>query len=204
MEQGSQEWHMARLGKLTGSRCHDAVAKTKSGYSMSRKRYMDELMEQRLTGVPSENFVSKDMQWGTETEPHARARYEFEYMVDVVEVGSIPHPTIDNASASPDGLVGEKGLIEIKCPRTTTMINTVLSNAIPENYVTQMNWQLACTQRDWCDFVMFDPRLPVENQIWIVRHVPEPGVIEELEGEVRMFLEQLDERMSEFLASMTK
>ena len=180
MKQGSPEWHMARLGNVTGSRCHDVVARTKSGYSMSRQRYMDELAEERLTGVPSEKFVSKDMLWGIQTEPHARARYEFEYMVDVEEVGSIPHPTIQNASASPDGLVGDKGLIEIKCPRTTTMINTVLSNAIPDNYVTQMNWQLACTQRDWCDFVMFDPRLPVENQIWIVRHVPEPGVIEEL------------------------
>ena len=202
MQQGSEEWFLARLGKLTGSRCHDAVAKTKSGYSTSRKRYMDELIEQRLTGVIPDNFVSRDMIWGIETEPHARARYEWEKMVDVVEVGSIPHPTIANASASPDGLVGDDGLVEIKCPRTTTMINTVISNAIPANYVTQMNWQLACTQRKWCDFVMFDPRLPVDNQIWIVRHVPEPGVIEELEGEVEKFLIELDERINDFLSVM--
>ena len=204
MQQGSEEWFLARLGKLTGSRCHDAIAKTKSGYSTSRKRYMDELIEQRLTGVIPDNFVTRDMMWGIETEPHARARYEWEKMVDVVEVGSIPHPTIANASASPDGLVGDDGLVEIKCPRTTTMINTVISNAIPANYVTQMNWQLSCTARKWCDFVMFDPRLPVDNQIWIVRHVPEPGVIEELEGEVSTFLSELEERISEFLSSTTK
>ncbi len=204
MQQGSLEWHMARLGKLTGSRCHDAIAKTKNGYSMSRKRLKEQLIEERLTNTPSENVVTKDMQWGITQEPIARARFEFEYNVDVEEVGSIPHPTIENASASPDGLVGDDALIEIKCPRTTTMINTVLSGVIPEKYITQMNWQLSCTSRKKCYFVMYDPRPPVEYQMWVLLYVPEPGVIEWIENEVRIFLTELEDDYAEFLASMTR
>ena len=169
MKQGTPEWFDSRVGCCTASRCYDARAKTKSGWSASRERYMDELITERLIGRAQDHFISADMMWGIEQEPLARAAYEFENNVTVEEVGSIPHPVIEWSSASPDGLIGDEGLIEIKCPKTTTMVSTVLSGQIPKNYVTQMTWQLACTQRKWCDFVMFDPRLPPANQIWIQR-----------------------------------
>ena len=105
---------------------------------------------------------------------------------------------IEWSSASPDGLIGDEGLIEIKCPKTTTMVSTVLSGQIPKNYVTQMTWQLACTQRKWCDFVMFDPRLPPANQIWIQRYEPEEDVITQLEEDVKLFLLDLQVRLKTF------
>ena len=198
MIQGTEEWHESRLGNLTASRCHEAIAKTKSGYSASRQRLMDELINERLTGERKTVSPSPAMQWGIETEPFARQRYEIIKNCDVYEVGSIMHPIIAESSASPDGLVGNDGLIEIKCPNTTTMVNTVLSGKIPENYQTQMAWQLACTERQWCDFVMYDPRLPEHRQIWIMRYQPTREHIESLEFEVIEFLQQTRERISSF------
>lgn len=198
MKQGTPEWFDARVGCCTASRCHDAISKTKSGWSASRERYMDELITERLVGRAQDHFISADMMWGIEQEPLARAAYEFVKNVTVEEVGSIPHPTIEWSSASPDGVVGEDGLVEIKCPKTTTMVSTVLSGQIPKNYVTQMTWQLACTQRKWCDFVMFDPRLPPANQIWIERYEPEAEIIAQLEEDVRLFLLDVEVRMKTF------
>ena len=198
MKQGTPEWFDARVGCCTASRCHDAISKTKSGWSASRERYMDELITERLVGRAQDHFISADMMWGIEQEPLARVAYEFENNVTVDEVGSIPHPTIEWSSASPDGLVGEDGLVEIKCPKTTTMVSTVLSGQIPKNYVTQMTWQLACTQRKWCDFVMFDPRLPPANQIWIERYEPEAEIITQLEDDVRLFLLDVEARLKTF------
>ncbi len=198
MKQGTPEWFDSRVGCCTASRCYDAIAKTKSGWSASRERYMDELITERLIGRAQDHFISADMMWGIEQEPLARAAYEFENNVTVEEVGSIPHPVIEWSSASPDGLIGDEGLIEIKCPKTTTMVSTVLSGQIPKNYVTQMTWQLACTQRKWCDFVMFDPRLPPANQIWIQRYEPEEDVITQLEEDVKLFLLDLQVRLKTF------
>ena len=198
MIQGSPEWHLFRLGNLTASRCHDAIAETKSGYSASRQRLMDELINERLTGEHKEIAVSPAMQWGIDTEPFARLRYEIVKKCVVQEVGTIAHPRISESSASPDGLIGEKGLIEIKCPNTTTMVNTVLRGTIPENYKTQMAWQLACTERDWCDFVMYDPRLPENQQMWIMRFEPTKQYIADLEKKVSVFLEELRERVLNF------
>tara|TARA_R100000654_G_scaffold58857_1_gene85554 strand:- start:426 stop:1040 length:615 start_codon:yes stop_codon:yes gene_type:complete len=198
MKQGTPEWFDSRVGCCTASRCYDAIAKTKSGWSASRERYMDELITERLIGRAQDHFISADMMWGIEQEPLARAAYEFENNVTVQEVGSIPHPVIEWSSASPDGLVGDDGLIEIKCPKTTTMVSTVLSGQIPKNYVTQMTWQLACTQRKWCDFVMFDPRLPPANQIWIQRYEPEEDVITQIEEDVKLFLLDLQVRLKTF------
>ena len=200
--QHSPEWFAARLGKVTASRVAELIAKTRTGYSTSRKRYAIELSTERLTGVGIDVFVTRDMQWGTDKEPQARDRYCDVTGATVKEVGMIMHPTIDNGGASPDGLVGRVGLIEIKCPKTTTMIETVLSGQIPEKYQAQMNWQLACTKRKWCDFVMFDPRLPEASQIWIKRHERDDAVIAELESEVATFLDEVEALTSEFLEAV--
>lgn len=198
-EQHSEQWFADRLGKATASRAFDVISRTKSGYSAKRHSYAVELATERLTGQRVEIYETKDMRWGTQTEPAARDRYCEITGSTVVEVGMVKHPEIPNSGASPDGLVGEIGLIEIKCPRSSTMFDTVLTGKIPERYQAQMNWQIACTGRKWCDFVMFDPRLPAASQIWIVRHERDAEVIEQLEEEVAQFLEYVEDLTTRFL-----
>lgn len=193
MEQRSEEWFAARLGKLTASRVADALATTAKGWGAGRKNYAAELLCERLTGAQQERFTNAAMAWGTETEPQARAAYEFMRDVTVEEVGFVPHPSIPMSGASPDGLVGDDGLIEIKCPNTATHIETLLSGKIEQKYLLQMRWQMACTGRLWCDFVSFDPRLPVELQMWVSRvERPADDVMEDFERQIREFLAELD------------
>lgn len=192
MEQRTDEWFSARLGKVTASRIADVIATTKSGYSASRANYMAELVCERLTGVQGGSFQSSAMVWGTEQEPNARAAYEAKTGELVVETGFVPHPTIAESGASPDGLIGLDGLIEIKCPNTATHIETLLRGDIPNKYMLQMQWQMACTEREWCDFVSYDPRMPENMQLWIKRvQIDRPWLLT-IEREVRKFLEELD------------
>jgi putative phage-type endonuclease len=191
--QGSSEWFAVRLGKVTASRVADVVATVKSGgYGASRSSYMAELIAERLIGQPAEKFTNGAMTWGTEKEPEARNLYEFRTGNEVQEIGFVPHPTIADSGCSPDGLVGEDGLVEIKAPNTSTHIETLLSGKIPEKYVKQMLWQMACTGRQWCDFASFDPRLPVEMRLFVSRVHRDQGAIDILEKEVRLFLADLD------------
>lgn len=196
MEQRSSEWHQARLGKLTASRIADAVAKTKSGWGASRANLMADLVCERLTGVPAERYVNGAMQYGIDTEPEARSAYEFELGVTVQEVGFIDHPSVSMAGASPDGLVGGEGLVEIKCPQSAAHIETLLSKTVPDKYVKQMQWQMACTGRKWCDYATYDARMPQELQLWILRVVRDDKMIAELEKEARAFLAELDEKVA--------
>lgn len=196
MEQRSSEWHQARLGKLTASRIADATAKTKTGWGASRANLMAELVVERLTGQPAERFVNGAMQHGIDTEPEARAAYEFELGVTVTEVGFLDHPSIDMAGASPDGLVSDEGLVEIKCPQSAQHIETLLTKSVPDKYIKQMQWQMACTGRKWCDFVTYDPKMPQELQLWVFRVMRSDKIIEELEKEARAFLAQLDEQVA--------
>lgn len=195
MEQRTDEWYAARLGKVTASRVADIIAKTKSGYSTSRANYMAELVCERLTGKQGEFYQNAAMAWGTNTEPMARAAYEAVEGALVVEVGFVSHPTIQMAGASPDGLIEEDGLVEIKCPITATHIDTLLTQTVPGKYMTQMMWQMACTGRQWCDFVSFDPRMPEHMQLFIKRVPRDNNMIIELEREVERFLADLDDKI---------
>ena len=195
MEQRTDEWFAARLGKVTASRVADIVAKTKSGYSTSRANYMAELVCERLTGKQGDSFSNAAMVWGTNTEPMARAAYEALEGVLVEEVGFVSHPTIAMSGASPDGFVGEDGLVEIKCPNTATHIETLLDKEVPSKYVKQMQWQMACTDRKWCDFVSYDPRMPEEMQLFTVRVDRDDETIIELEREVEKFLSELEDKI---------
>jgi len=190
--QGTPEWHAIRCGKVTASRAADVVAKTKSGWGASRVNYMAELIAERLTGEPSPSFTNAAMQWGTETEPLARAAYEFRADCEVAQEGFIHHPEIRMAGASPDGLIGTDGLVEIKCPNTATHIDTLLGQKVPEKYVTQMQFQMACAGRDWCDFVSFDPRLPEEMRLFVSRVARDQEAIDYLEKEIKAFLSEID------------
>ena len=196
MEQGTEEWFSARLGKVTASRVADVIAKTKSGYSASRDNYMAQLICERLTGQKGESFTNAAMQWGTETEPLARSAYEAHADLMVEEVGFVPHPKITMAGASPDGLVGSLGMLEIKAPQTNTHIETLLSQSVPTKYITQMQWQMRCCERQWCDFVSFDPRLPQDLQLFVKRVEFDAPYVAMLEEEVNLFLKELDMKVT--------
>jgi len=195
MEQGTVEWFAARCGKVTASRVADIIAKTKTGFSASRENYLAQIVCERMTGKPAESFSNSAMQWGTDTEPFARAAYEAKVDVLVSEVGFITHPLIKDAGASPDGLVGDFGLVEIKCPNTSTHIQTLLDQKVPEKYNTQMQWQMASTMRQWCDFVSFDPRMAEGLQIFIKKVEFDPIYIAQLEKEVINFLMDVEDKI---------
>jgi len=195
MEQRTDEWFTARLGKVTASRVADVVAKTKNGYSASRDNYMADLIVERLTGQKASSFSNAAMEWGTEQEPNARAAYSARTGELVEEVGFIDHPVIPMSGASPDGLVNE-GCVEFKAPNTATHLEYLLAGKPVEKYATQMQWQMACTKRPWCDFVSYDPRLPEHLQLLIVRVPRDEKRIAELETEVRKFLAELDDKVT--------
>ena len=190
--QGSPEWFALRCGKVTASRVADVIATTKSGPSASRQNYLAQLVAEILTGTTAESYTNAAMQHGVDTEPHARAAYEFYNDVSVVEVGFVVHPSITQSGASPDGLVGDEGLVEIKCPNTSTHIATLLDQKVPAKYITQMMWQMACTETAWCDFVSFDPRLPEDLQLFVRRVGRDNERISELENAVVKFLIDVD------------
>ena len=190
-----EEWLQSRLGKVTASRVADVIAKTRSGYAASRDNYMAQLIVERLTGKPTESFSNAAMEWGTQTEPEARAAYSARTGELVEEVGFIDHPTIEGAGASPDGVVGE-GLVEIKCPQTNTMLEWILTRTIPARYLAQMQFQMAVTGAKWCDFAAYDPRLPEHLQLLIIRVERDDTRIAEIEAEISMFLGELDDKVN--------
>lgn len=189
--QGTPEWLAERCGKVTASRVADVIAKTKTGYSASRANYLAQLVAERLTGQVAESSTNGAMEWGTAQEPFARAAYELRSEVMVDQVGFIDHPRIAMSGASPDGLIGTDGLVEIKCPNTATHIDYILGKQVPAKYKPQMAWQMACSGRSWCDFVSYDPRMPERHQLFVARFVPEDGYIKELETEVTAFLAEV-------------
>ena len=195
IEQGTDEWFAIRCGKVTASRVADVIATTKSGYSASRANYEAQLICEILTGKPAESFTNAAMQWGTETEPLARAQYELKTGNMVNQIGFVVHPIIEQAGASPDGLIGEDGCIEIKCPNTSTHLDTLLSQKVPSKYITQMTWQMVCTGRKWCDFVSYDPRLPENLQLFIERIELDEDYAKKLQNEVVMFLVEVNEKI---------
>lgn len=194
-EQGSPEWFAARSGKATASRVVDILATIKTGESASRKNYRADLVVERLTGNKTEGFSSPAMQWGVETEPQARAAYEARTGNFVDQIAFVDHPTIPNFGCSPDGLVGDDGLIEIKCPNTSTHIDYIEDDQAPKKYIGQMMAQMACTGRKWCDFVSFDPRLPDGLQLFVVRLYKDDKYILAMEDAVITFLKEVDEKV---------
>ena len=200
VEQGSAEWFTARCGCVTASRVDDATRKLKNGgESATRQSYKLELLAEILTGRVLEHYVSRAMDFGVENEPLARASYELTKGVEVEQIGYVFHPKIKRSGASPDGLVGEDGLIEVKCPNTTTHLAYLLAEQVPSEYRPQMNWQMACTGRQWCDFVSYDPRLPNDLGLFIVRFERDEKVIAEIEREVEKFLAEVNEMAERLL-----
>jgi putative phage-type endonuclease len=193
VQQGTDEWLAARCGKVTASRLHEVVARLKSGgWGASRANYMADIVAERLTGFPVEQYVSVAMARGSELEPEARAAYALITDENVVEVGFIQHPHIAMSGASPDGLVGNDGLVEFKCPNIATHIGTLLGASIDGAYLTQMQWQMACADRRWCDWVSWCPILPVPMRMVCKRVERDDDRIEKLTAAVVEFLREVD------------
>lgn len=193
-KQGTSEWFSARAGKCTGSRVADALCFLKSGKeSAARENYRVQLVGEVLTGIPmSGGFFSPEMQWGVENEALARASYEMGRDVMVDDMGFALHDTIERFGGSPDGLVGEDGIIEIKCPKTATHLQWMLADVVPPEHEPQMASYLAITGRAWCDFISFDPRLPSRHQLFIKRMQRDEQRLREMEAGVVQFLAEVD------------
>lgn len=202
IEQGTDAWFAARCGLITASKISDVMSKGRGNApSATRANYMAQLAAERLTGVTTEGFKNAAMDWGNETEPQARAQYTMQTGNMVNEVGFVPHPTIKKSGASPDGEVDQDGLVEIKCPNTATHIATLRGGSIKSAYRLQMQWQMACTGRKWCDFVSFDPRLPDEISMKITRVDRDDNEILQITSAVSAFEAELSELVAE-LGSM--
>ena len=204
IEQGSPEWFAKRCGKVTASRVADIVARVKTGWGAGRANYRSQLVAERLSGIVAGSYTNDAMKWGTEPEAEARAAYAFFCNQDVATVGFIDHPDIAMSGASPDGLVGEYGLVEIKCPNTATHIETLLGRSVPANYELQMLWQMACAGRQWCDFVSYDPRMPGDMRLFVQRFARDDGRIAELTDEVNVFLREVDATVEQLTALYRK
>lgn len=193
VEQGSDEWKRLRLGHITASNVADVMAKGKGGEATTRYKYKMRLVAERLTNEVPESYSNSAMEWGVQMEPIARMQYEAKADVLVDKTGFWYHPSIDWVGVSPDGLVGDDGLVEIKCPNTTTHIDYLFANKVPAEYYKQVQCQLWVTGRQWCDFVSFDPRLPSRNQLFIIRTNRDEELIKEMESEVVKFLAEVEE-----------
>lgn len=195
--QGTDEWRAARAGKVTASRMCDVLAKIKTGEAAARRDYRAQLVAEILTGQPQDDgYINKEMQWGIDHEPLARAAYELANDCYVDKVGFVLHPTLHRAGCSPDGLVGTDGMVEIKCPKTATHLQYLMDGCAPREHLPQMHWGLACCERKWVDFISFDPRLPERLRLFKVRVMRDDELIKEYEREVWRLLAEVDKQIA--------
>ena len=189
-------WMAKRVGCVTASRFDAIMSRLKNGkYGAGRDTYLGELIAERLTGEKTSIFQSTAMSWGIETEPEAVAAYEAHSFVSVEPADFVPHPRIEWSGASPDGYVGDDGLVETKCPNTNTHIERLLGAPVPKKYFLQVQWQMACTDRKWCDLVYFDPRMPDHLQLHVERIERDDELIAEMEAEAKTFLAEVEEKL---------
>jgi putative phage-type endonuclease len=194
LEQGTEQWFAMRCGSCTASRLNDALAKLKDPKkeSAARANYRKELAIERLTGRAYPHYVSDAMIHGIENEPLARTEYEMATGADVRSIGLAMHNEIKYFSASTDGLVGKDGMLEIKCLGSINHLDILLAGEIPDDYHWQMLAGMACAERDWCDFVSFDPRLPDDLKLFVKRFKRDDALIRGMELEVVQFLSEVE------------
>ena len=196
MEQRTDEWFKARLGKVTASKIHDIMIKTKVGESTYKTKYRLQLVTERLTGKVVPVFMNDAMKHGVEYEDEAKLEYANRKKLlvgtDLTDVGMIDHPSIDWCGASPDGMVGDEGLIEIKCPQPITHTTTIETGEIHKRYIHQMQWQMSCTGRQWCDFVSYHPDFPDDLKLFVKRVPRDNELIARLEEAVSTFVQEVD------------
>ena len=193
MEQRSPEWFAIRIGKLTASKCDDALATTKSGESAYRKKLKLEILSERLTGLATVIPESPAMRWGTENEGVARLKFASVTGLQVEEDSFIEHPILKDFGCSPDGLTSDGGLVEIKCPQGPKHIENFLAEKIPKEYIPQLLAQISCTGRKFVYWVSFHPMFPESSQIKIIKFQPTQEEIDEFESQIYEFLEEVNE-----------
>jgi putative phage-type endonuclease len=193
MEQRTDEWFKARLGKVTASKVSDVLAKIKSGEAAVRRNYKMQLATERLTNQKTDTYINQAMQDGIDREDTAREIYEIVRDIKVEQVGFIDHPTIKMAGASPDGLLPDNGVLEIKCPIETTHTTNLLERKLPSRYVSQVQWQIACTGAEYANFVSYNPNFEPKLQLMFIEVERDNEYIEMLEEEVSTFLLEVDE-----------
>jgi len=194
--QGSDQWLLHRVGKLTGSRMADAMAFLKSGAETEARRKLKlQILAERLTGRMTETYQTEAMKWGIEQEPFAKAHYEEITGELITNCGFALHDTLDGWGASPDGLLGKMGLIEIKCPSTTTHLDYLTTGVVPEKYKPQMLCQLAVTERRWCQFMSYDPRLPEEWRSFVIMYAPDEEELSAVRDHAERFLSEVQTMM---------
>lgn len=190
--QGSQEWLAERAGHVTASRFKDVLAKIKTGEAATRRAYRLQLVTERLTGLPCDTYTNAAMAWGTEQEPYAREAYEIETGEDVTQTGFLKNLELGWVGASPDGLIGDDGAIEIKCPFQSTVHVETLQNGMPPEHMAQVQGVLWVTGRQWVDFISFDPRMPEGLRIYKQRIARDDVYIDKLHAEVKTFLSEVE------------
>lgn len=196
LPQGSEAWLAARAGKVTASRMDDVLAKIRTGEAASRRDYRAQIVAEILTGKPQDDgYMSPEMAWGVEQEPMAKSAFESATETLVDPVGFVLHPTIERSGATPDGLLGSDGVLEIKCPKTATHLQYLMDGSVPTKYLPQILWQLACTGRAYAEFVSYDPRLPAKLQLFRARLMRDDARIKEMEREVIGFLFDVDKML---------
>lgn len=204
MIQGSQEWIDARVGKVTASRVSACFTQPRKGESVSKMResLFADLLAERVTGKPTVAHYAGDdsaLAWGKNTEVFARAAYTERMAAGISEAGFIDHPAVPMSGASPDGLVGTHGGVEIKCPNTKTHLETVRKGKVPPQYLAQIKWNMACTGRLWWDFISFDPRAE-EQQYFCARVEADPADLRAMEAGVFAFILELEARLADYYA----
>lgn len=190
IEQGTDEWLALRYGWITASKFKDVMSK---GQGKTRKAYMYHLAAEAITGERAESFTNEYMEWGTENEPVARAMYELETGYEVDQVSFIKLDEANKIGCSPDGLIGDDGMVEFKCPKTTTQIETFLSGKMPSLHKGQVQGQLWVSDRQWTDFVSFDPRIDGDSGYFCVRIERDEEYIKELEAACFLFAKELQD-----------
>jgi putative phage-type endonuclease len=197
MEQRSEAWFAAKAGKFSASEMADLLSGGGKKITATRSNLIARKVAERLTGVMEQGYTSAAMQHGIDHEDDARNLYFVSRELPIDEEGFIDHPSIPYSGCSPDGMVSDDGLVEIKCPNTATHIEYLRTKKVPNKYLYQMQWQMACTGRKWCDFVSYDPRMPTRLQLLII-HVPrDDELIATLEDAVNKGVKEVEEIISE-------
>ena len=199
LEQGTEEWKMARLGHVSASNLDAVMAKVKTGEAKTRLDYKIRVATEQITNAIQDSYSNQYMEWGIEQEPFARMAYEARAEAFVEKTGFWKHPDIKWFGCSPDGLVGDDGLIEIKCPKSTTHVKYLLDNKLPEDYYWQVHGQMLVTGRKWVDFISFDPRMPEHKQLFITRVNRDEEIMAQLKVAVIGFLSEVDEMIQKIL-----
>lgn len=200
--QGTEEWLAARIGKITASRIGDVMAKGKGGKpSTTRANYLADLVCERTTNDPTPDvFQNWHTKRGTELEPDARNEYEIKRNVTVRTAGLVIHPQFPFSGASPDGLIGDDGLVQFKCPIPAVHLEWLTSRRVPSEHIAQMQWEMACTGAKWSDFVSYCPRFPEHRQLFVKRLLRDDALIAEIAAAVVQFNAEIEREIEKLNA----